>query len=78
LNLLVLTQNNCRYCEQLKQHLNNEQVEFETINMSEHPEYQEKYDVMGAPTTLLLDEDEVVAKLTGFDREGIETLIEQL
>lgn len=78
LKLLVLTQNNCRYCEQLKTFLRSEDVEFETVNMSEQPEYQEKYDVMGAPTTLLLDDEEVVAKLTGFDYEALETLIEQL
>lgn len=78
MRLLVLTQNNCRYCETLKSFLKSEDVEFDTVNMSEHPEYQEKYDVMGAPTTLLLDDEEVVAKLTGFDPEALETLIEQL
>ena len=78
MKLLVLTQNNCRYCGMVKQHLDNEQVEYETINMSEQPEYQEKYDVMGAPTILLLDEDEVIAKATGFDPDTLETMIEQL
>jgi glutaredoxin len=78
MKLLVLTQNNCRYCEILKSYLNDEQVEYETINMSEKPEYQEKYDVMGAPTVLLFDDEEVIAKATGFNPEVLETLIEQL
>jgi thioredoxin 1 len=78
MNLLVLTQNNCRYCEQVKQFLNNQDVEYETINMSDHPEYQEKYDVMGAPTILLLDDGEVITKTTGFNPAVLETLIEQL
>jgi glutaredoxin len=78
MKLLVLTQNNCRYCEQVKLFLNDEQVEYETINMSEHPEYLEKYDVMGAPTILLLDEDEVIAKTTGFNPGDLEVMIEQL
>ena len=78
MKLLVLTQNNCRYCGLVKQYLDGEQVEYETINMSEQPEYQEKYDVMGAPTILLLDEDEVIAKATGFDPDTLETMIEQL
>jgi thioredoxin 1 len=78
MKLLVLTQNNCRYCEQVKSYLNNENVNFETINVSNHPEYIEKYDVMGAPTILLLDEDEVITKTMGFDPEILETLIEQL
>jgi thioredoxin 1 len=62
----------------VKEYLNNEQVEYETINMSEQPEYQTKYDVMGAPTVLLLDEEEVIAKTTGFNPEVLDTLIEQL
>jgi glutaredoxin len=78
MKLLVLTQNNCRYCEQVKLFLNNEQIEYETINMSDHPEYLDKYDVMGAPTILLLDEDEVITKTTGFNPGILETLIEQL
>jgi glutaredoxin len=78
MKILVLTQNNCRYCEQVKLFLNNEQVEYETINMSDHPEYLEKYDVMGAPTVLLLDEDEVITKTTGFNTDILETMIEQL
>jgi thioredoxin 1 len=78
MNLLVLTQNNCRYCEQVKQFLNNQDVEYETINMSDHPEYQEKYDVMGAPTILLLDDGVVITKTTGFNPAVLETLIEQL
>lgn len=78
MNLLVLTQNNCRYCEQVKEFLKDQEVEFDTFNMSDQPEYQEKYDVMGAPTILLLDDDEVITKTTGFNPAVLETLIEQL
>lgn len=78
MEILVLTQNNCRYCGMVKGFLDEQQVEYETINMSEKPEYQEKYNVMGAPTVLLLDEDEVIAKTTGFNEEVLNTMIEQL
>jgi thioredoxin 1 len=78
MNLLVLTQNNCRYCGMVKQYLDDNQVEYETVNMSEQPEYQEKYDVMGAPTILLLDEDDVISKTTGFNPSVLETFIDQL
>lgn len=78
MRLLVLTQNNCRYCGSVKEYLDSEQVEYETINMSDQPEYQVKYDVMGAPTILLLDDEEVIAKTTGFNPEVLNTLIEQL
>lgn len=78
MRLLVLTQNNCRYCEEVKSFLTDQEIEFETINMSVQPEYQEKYDVMGAPTILLLDDEEVITKTTGFNPEILNTLIEQL
>jgi glutaredoxin len=78
MKLLVLTQNNCRYCGSIKEYLDSEQVEYETVNMSDHPEYLEKYDVMGAPTILLLDDEEVITKTTGFNPEVLNTLIEQL
>lgn len=78
MELLVLTQNNCRYCENVKNFLNEEQVEYKTVNMSEQPEYQEKYDVMGAPTVLLLDDEEVIIKTTGFNPEVLQTMIEQI
>lgn len=78
MRLLVLTQNNCKYCETMKSFLNDQGVVYDIVNMSEQPEYQEKYDVMGAPTVLLLDEEEVIAKTTGFDPSTLETLIDQL
>lgn len=78
MKLLVLTQNNCRYCGLAKQYLDGQGVEYDTVNMSEQPDYQEKYDVMGAPTILLLEDDEVIAKTTGFNPGDLDTLIEQL
>ncbi|TCJ01057.1 glutaredoxin family protein [Cytobacillus praedii] len=78
MKLLVLTQNNCRYCGMVKQYLDDAEVDYETINMSDQPVYQEKYDVMGAPTVILLDDEEVIAKTTGFNPETLDTLIEQL
>lgn len=61
-----------------KEYLDNAEVDYETVNMSVQPEYIEKYDVTAAPTILLLDDGEVIAKSTGFDPEVLETLIEQL
>jgi thioredoxin 1 len=78
MKLLVLTQNNCRYCGMVKEFLDNQEVEYETVNVSDHPEYQEKYDMMGAPTIILLDEDEVISKTTGFNPPVLETFIDQL
>lgn len=78
MNILVLTQNNCRYCGMVKQYLDDNEVEYDTVNMSDETEYQTKYDVMGAPTIVLLDDEEVIAKSTGFDPDTLDTFIGQL
>lgn len=78
MRILVLTQDNCRYCEMTKRFLDNEEVDYDVVNMSDQPEYKDKYDVMGAPTVLLLDDEEVIAKSTGFIVDDLETMIEQL
>lgn len=78
MELTVFTQNNCRYCGATKNFLNDNEVEFKEINISIEPEYIEKYDLMGAPTVILFDGEEVVAKSTGFEPDVLETFIEQL
>lgn len=79
MKLLVLTQDNCRYCDMVKNYLVSKNVIFDVINLSTHPEYQDKYDVMGTPTILLMDGEEVVAKTYGFfNPETLDTFIDQL
>lgn len=78
MELLVLTKNDCRFCGMVKNFLDEEEVEYKTVNMSDEPDYQEKYDVMGAPTILLLDDEEVIAKSSGFQPGDLSTMIEQL
>lgn len=78
MEILVLTQDNCRYCKLTEQYLDREEVNYDEVNVSEHPEYVGKYNLMGAPTVLLLDGDEEVSRSTGFNSNDLDVMIEQL
>lgn len=78
MELLVLTQNNCRYCKLAKQFLDSEEVDYKEVNVSNNPEYVETYNLMSAPTILLLDDGEEIVRSTGFDQGELQELIDQL
>jgi len=79
MKLTVFTQNDCRFCGMTKGFLDDREVKYETINISDEPEYINKYDLMGAPTVVLFDEEnEEVARTTGFNPEELGVLIDNL
>jgi len=78
MELIVFTQDQCRYCHQVTNHLEDNEVPFSEINLSELPVFGEKFDVMGTPTVILVDGDEEIARTSGFNLSELETLIENL
>lgn len=79
MKLTVFTQNACRYCGEAKNFLDARDVSYETINVSDNPEYVDGLGLMGAPTIILYDEDnDEVARTTGFKPEELEAIIENL
>lgn len=80
MKLVVVSQNGCNPCTMVKNFLNGEGVEFESVNISETPDAIEEYGVMSTPVTILIDEEEgeEVARVAGFNPPQLEVLIEQL
>jgi thioredoxin 1 len=81
MKLVVVSQNGCNPCQQVKNFLKDEGVEFELVNISETPEAIEEYGVMSTPVTILIDEEddnEEIGRVNGFDEEAIEVLVDQL
>lgn len=78
MNLIVITQNGCDPCQRVKNYLNDEDVQFETVNINEDRSAIDKYGVMSAPVTILMDEDEEVARVIGYQESEIDVLISQL
>jgi protein-disulfide isomerase len=78
MTLLVFTQDQCRYCHSVTNFLEDNDVPFDHINISQLPIFGEKFDVMGTPTVILMDGEEEIARTSGFSIPELETLIDNL
>lgn len=78
MELVVLTQDQCRYCHSVTAFLDDQEVTYKEINVTHNPEAIEEYDIMSTPTILLMDGDEEVTRTTGFSPSELETLIDNL
>lgn len=78
MEIKVISQNGCSPCQMVKAYLNNENVEYMDINISNDPKAVDKYGIMSTPVTILVDEDEEIARVNGFNTSELDALIEQL
>lgn len=78
MELIVFTQDQCRYCHSVTNFLKDNEVPFNEINLTELPIFREKFDVMGTPTAILMDGEEEVARTSGFNIPELETLVDNL
>lgn len=84
MKIKFITQTVCSGCEILEKYLENEHpdIEVEEINIDKEPDAIEKYGVMGTPTLILWDDEEIeeVTRHVGFrmgeDEEKIDELID--
>lgn len=69
----------CSPCKMLENHLNNQGVQFEELDVDEDLELTAKYGIGGVPTLLLVDEDgEVLERLVGFNPPKADEMASQL
>jgi len=79
LKILKLEKHNCRPCDMVENFLQDQNVEYDKINIEENPETSMQYGVMSVPVTLLLDDNGLeVDRVIGFNPPEIEKLIEKL
>jgi len=85
LRALVFTAKRCPYCIYFKRtveklRLKFPEITFEFVDVEEHPELAERFDVEILPTTVLLNGDEVVGGFMGFvdERTAEKSLRDQL
>lgn len=78
MKLIVVSQTTCAPCKILKNYLKNEEIPFTEINVTEKPKYIEEFSISSTPVTILMDEDEEVARVNGFNPDEILELSEQL
>lgn len=78
MELLLLSQNNCAPCKELKLFLTNEEIAFTEVNLSENPDLVSTYNVMSTPVTILMDGNEEVARVNGLKKDEVLDLADEL
>lgn len=78
MKLTVISQNGCNPCTMVKNHLDSLDANYDVINVSEDKDAIEKFNIMSTPVTLVLDEGEEVARVSGFKPDDLEVLVDQL
>ena len=78
MELVVLSQPACGPCTLVKNYLREEDIPFREIDIVSEPEAIEKYGVMGTPVTILMDDEEEIVRLSGFDEDSLDGLAEQV
>lgn len=74
-----MTQNGCVPCSHVKNYLNDRNVVYTPINVSEQREYIEKYNLMSTPVSILIDEDgEELDRSNGYNPDELHGLIMQM
>lgn len=79
MKLIKLHQPKCTPCQFVENFLQDQGVEYESIDVSEHPEVAGQYGVMSTPVTILLDDNgEELERSAGFNPPQLENLINKL
>ncbi|PRR87404.1 thioredoxin domain-containing protein [Bacillus atrophaeus] len=79
MRLIKLEQPNCNPCKMVFNYLNQANIEYETIDVTQQPEVAARFEVMGVPVTILLnDQGEEVKRSIGFKPEELEQLLKEL
>jgi thioredoxin 1 len=78
-SIIVLSQQHCRPCSFVKSYLDSQNVNYDVIDVQENNEYVEKYGIMSTPVTILLDDSgNELIRVSGYNPNDIQELIEQL
>ncbi|MEC2354082.1 thioredoxin domain-containing protein [Bacillus velezensis] len=79
MRLIKLEQPNCNPCKMVSNYLNEVEVKYETVDVTQKPEVAAHFEVMGVPVTILLNEQgEEVKRSIGFKPNELDELLKEL
>lgn len=79
LKIIKLEQPNCSPCKYVSNFLDDKEVEYQAIDVTENPDIGAKYQIMSVPVTILLDEEgNEVQRSKGYNPSELELIISQL
>lgn len=68
----------CQPCVMVSEYFSTRNIAFEAINPFNQPEIAMKFRIRSVPTTLLLEEDQEVMRVVGYQPQELSTLVESL
>lgn len=81
MKLIKISQKTCVPCQILSNYLNDKNVEYEEIDLEDDRSIIKKYDITSVPVLVLLDGEEVIDSVTGFNPANtseVDSLISKL
>ncbi|MCY9084374.1 thioredoxin domain-containing protein [Bacillus inaquosorum] len=79
MRLIKLEQPNCNPCKMVSNYLEQANIQFETVDVTQEPEVAARFGVMGVPVTILLSgQGEEVKRSIGFKPDELDALINDL
>ncbi|QOJ79886.1 thioredoxin family protein [Bacillus subtilis] len=79
MRLIKLEQPNCNPCKTVSNYLDQAEIQFETVDVTQEPEVAARFGVMGVPATILLnDQGEEVNRSVGFKPNELDELLKEL
>ncbi|MED1818933.1 thioredoxin domain-containing protein [Bacillus subtilis] len=79
MRLIKLEQSNCNPCKMVSNYLEQADIQFETVDVTQEPDVASRFGVMGVPVTILLnDQGEEVNRSVGFKPNELDELLKEL
>jgi len=73
--ILKFSKTNCVACDQLAAWLNTNSINFTEINPFDNPELAGKYRIKTVPTLLVLDNENIIHRLIGYNPEELQHIL---
>lgn len=73
--ILKFSKPNCVACDQLAAWLNANSINFTEINPFDNPELAGKYKIKTVPTLLVLDNENIIHRLIGYNPEELQNTL---
>ncbi|MGE0910425.1 thioredoxin family protein [Bacillus atrophaeus] len=79
MRLIKLEQPNCNPCKMVSNYLEQANIQFETVDVTQEPEVAARFGVMGVPVTILINgQGEEVKRSIGFKPDELDELLNEL
>ncbi|QHJ97852.1 thioredoxin domain-containing protein [Bacillus subtilis] len=79
MRLIKLEQPNCNPCKMVSHYLEQADIHFKTVDVTQEPEVAARFGVMGVPVTIVLnDQGEEVKRSVGFKPNELDELLKEL